>query len=56
MGDCQRGTETIVAGDLNINLERMGGRVLDKDVAAVVLTAGLEDILENFLPGRLPWC
>ena len=56
MGDCQRGTETIVAGDLNINLESMGGRVLEKEIEALVVTSGLEDILENLLPGRLPWC
>ena len=29
---------------------------MDKEIAAVVATAGLEDLLENLLLQRRPWC
>ena len=43
MSDQPRGTELIVTGDLNANLERTGGRGRGKDIAVVIATAGLED-------------
>ena len=39
-----RGTWLIAAADFNVNLERKGGRGRDKEIAAVLATAGLEDI------------
>ena len=41
MGKCLRGTSLIVSGDLNVDLEKIGGRGRDKDIAAVVETEGL---------------
>ena len=48
MGEQPRGAELIVAGDLNADLERTGGRGRDKDITAVVATAGLEDLRITF--------
>ena len=45
-----RGTELIVAGYINVDLEKTGGRFRYKDIAAVVVTAGLEDLSGYFLP------
>ena len=56
MSERLRRKELIVAGDLNIDLERTGGRVRDKDIAAVFATEGLEDLLKNLLPKRRLWC
>ena len=40
----------IVAGDLNVNLGKEGGWGRDEEItAAVVATAGLEDIAGHFL-------
>ena len=43
-------TEMIVAGDLNVDLERMGGRGWDKEITVVVVMARLEEISAHFLP------
>ena len=40
----------IVAGELNIDLERMGVQGRDKDILVVVAVSGLEDLLNHFLP------
>ena len=56
MRERPRGTELIVSGELNADLERTGGRGQDKDITAVVATAGLEDLSEHFLPQWRPWC
>ena len=40
----------IIVGDRNIDLERMVGRVQDKDIAEVLSTEGMEDIMGHFLP------
>ena len=56
MGERLRGDEMIVAGELKIDLERMGVQVRDKDILVVVAVAGLGDILDHFLPLWRPWC
>ena len=56
MKEWPRGTDLIVAGDLNVYLEKAGGQGRDKEIAAMVTTAGLEDILGCFLPQRHTWC
>ena len=43
-------TDMIVAGDLNMYLERMGGRGWDKEITVVVVMARLEEISAQFLP------
>ena len=49
------GTELIVLGYLNVDLERTVGRGRDKDIAVVVATAGIEDILVHLLSLRREW-
>ena len=65
MREQPRGTELIVAGELNADLESTGGRGRDKDITAVVATAGLEDLWITFSHngslgvgsgGRGRWC
>ena len=55
MAERTRGTELIVAEDLNVDLESTGGRGQDEEITAAVLTAGLEDLLVHFLPSRIAW-
>ena len=55
MAERLRGTELIVAGDLNVDIERTVGRGQDEDIATAVATAGLEDILAHFLLQRRAW-
>ena len=50
MGERPRGTELIAAEDLKLEFERTGGQRRDEDIAALVTMAGLEDLLEHFLP------
>ena len=47
-----RGAELIVVGDQNGYLESTGGRGQDEDIAGVVATAGLEDIIAHFISQR----
>ena len=54
--ECPRGIQLIVTGYLNADLERIGGRGQDEEIAAVVATAGLEDLLGHLLPRRCTWC
>ena len=65
MRERPRGTELIVAGDLNADLERTGERGRDKDIMTVVATARLEDLRITFSHngaigvgsgGRGRWC
>ena len=44
------GADLIFAGDLNLDLERTGGWVLDEEITAAVETVGIEDISAKFLP------
>ena len=56
MNERPGGAELIFAGDLNINLERTERRGRDEEIAAAVVTAGLVDLLGNFLPQQRTWC
>ena len=56
MAENTRGTELIVAGDLNMDLDNSGGRVRDEEITAAVTTAGLEDLVGNFFLRRRAWC
>ena len=46
----------IVAGDLNVDLEKEGGQVRDEEITAAVVTAGLEDLAGHFFPRGQVWC
>ena len=50
MFESLRGTELIIAVDFNLDLEKTDRRVRDEEIAAVVETAGLEDLAGKFLP------
>ena len=50
MNEQPRGEDFIVAGGIYLNLERTEGRGQDKEIAAVVATGGLGNILGDFLP------
>ena len=56
MEERSRGTELIVAGDINVDPEKVDGRGRDKEIAAAVATSDLEDVLKHFLPRRRAWC
>ena len=56
MAKRRRGAELIVAGNFNVDLEKTGGQGQDEEIAAVVATAGLEDLAGHFLPQRWAWC
>ena len=50
MAERPRGTELIVAGDLNVELENMVGQGRDEEIAAVAAaTAGLENLAGHLL-------
>ena len=49
MEERPRGTELIVVEDPNVHLDRMGGRVQNEEIAALMATAVLEDPLVHFL-------
>ena len=51
MAERPKGAELIFVGDFNMGLEKTGGQVRDKDIAAVVATVGLEDLTGRFLLG-----
>ena len=51
-----QGAELLVAGDLDINLADMEVDWWEEEIAAVLTTAGLGEILAHFLPQRLSWC
>ena len=55
MAERLRGTELMIVGDLNVDLERTGRWGRDKEIAATVEMAGLEDMLEQFLPRQIAW-
>ena len=54
--DFPRGSELLVTGDLNINLEDPEGDRREEGITAALTTAGLEDMPSHFLLGRCPWC
>ena len=53
MVEWQRGEDLVFAGYLNVDLDRMGGRLLDEDIAVTVAMVGLEDISAHFLPRQI---
>ena len=50
MAEQPRGIDLIVAGYLNVDLERTGEKGKDKEITVVVATEGLEDLLVHFFP------
>ena len=56
MSERPRAAELVIAGNINVNLERVGGQDRDKDIATVVVTSGLEDPSGHFFLIRIPWC
>ena len=51
-----KGTELLVAGDINVNLAEPEGDRREEDIAATLATEGLEDMVTHFLPRRRRWC
>ena len=47
-----RVAELIVAGDLNVDLEKVSGWGQDEDIAAAVATSCLEYLAGHFFPRR----
>ena len=56
MTEQPRGTELIVAGDFNVDLEKTDSRGRDKEIEAAVATEGLEDLAGHYLIQRREWC
>ena len=56
MTERPRGTELIVAGDFNVDLEKTGGWVRDKEIALATATAGLKYLAGKLLLQRWAWC
>ena len=50
MAEKPRGTELIVAGDLNVELGKTGIKVRDKEITVAVAMDGLEGMAGKFLP------
>ena len=50
------GAELLVAGDLNVNLDKPEGERRGEDIAAAMAAEGLEDMSEHFLPCWCSWC
>ena len=51
-----KGTELLVAGDMNVNLAEPEGDRREEDIAATLATEGLEDMVAHFLPQWRNWC
>ena len=51
-----KGSELLVAGDLNANLTAPKGDRRAEDIATKIATEGLEDMAQHFLPGERRWC
>ena len=45
----------IAMGDLNVDPEKAGGQGWDEEIAAAVVTAGLEDLARHFLLRQRAW-
>ena len=54
--DRLRGAELLVAVYLNRKLLEPEGYQKGEEIAAALTTAGLEYMLEHFLPRQFPWC
>ena len=55
ISEWMRGAELILAGDLNVDMERMGGQGRDKEIAVALVMVGLECILAHLLPRQRAW-
>ena len=55
MAEKPRGTVLVFAGELNVDLEKVGGRGRENEIEAAVATAGLEDLAGKFFPRRRAW-
>ena len=55
MAEKPRGTVLVFAGELNVDLEKVGGRGRENEIEAAVATAGLEDLAGKFFPRRREW-
>ena len=51
-----KGAELLVAGNTNVNLAEPEGDRRGGDILAELVTEGLEDMSEHFLPRQHPWC
>ena len=56
MAQNPRGTELIVAVDLNVDLGKEGDRGRDEDITEAVATSGLEDLAGYFFLRQRVWC
>ena len=45
----------MVARDLNVNLEDLGGDRREEEIAAALKTSGIEDMLTHFPLRQRPW-
>ena len=54
--ESSRGTELIVAGDFNVELDKMSGRGWNEEIVAAVAMAGLGDLLGHLLLRQRVWC
>ena len=52
MAELLRGTGLIVAGDLNLDLDKASGQGRYEEITVVVAMAGLEDLAGHFIPRR----
>ena len=50
-----RGAKMLLAGDFNVNLSEPEGDLRGEDIAEAMVTEGLKDISEHFLPHRRSW-
>ena len=51
-----KGTELLVAGDLNINPADPEGDRREEEIATTIATEGLEDMAPHFLLQKCRWC
>ena len=51
-----RGSEMLVAGDLNANLDHPEGYRREEEIAAALIEAGFEYMSSHFILQQRPWC
>ena len=54
--ECPQGAKLLVVGDLNVNLAEAEVDQMEKEIAAVMTTTGLEEIQAHLIPRRRQWC
>ena len=55
IGHWPRGTELLVVGDFNTDMEFLDGNKCDEAIVAVMETEGLKGTMEHLLPRKIPW-